>query len=191
VPPEAVTRRESIRIGRVVKAHGLTGELEIRPDWPGSRGLLDAPEVVLEAADGQCEVLSVIRRRQTPKGVLLLLEGISDRDAAEARRGQTVSVPRGSLPELEEGEYYLCDLVGLRVVSAEGLVGDVVEVQMYPSVDAIVILTPSGNRVEQPLLDQWLEEVDVAAGQITLASRDGLIEIPGAAPQSPVDTGEG
>lgn len=172
---------DAIRIGRVVRAHGLLGELEVRPDWADSRGLLDASRVVLESADGRRESFEVTRARQTPKGTLMLLAGISDRDAAEALRGQTVSVPRAALPSLAEGEYYLCDLVGLSVCSAKGPIGSVVEVQMYPSVDAIVIETPTGERLEQPLLDQWVERVDLRERRITLASQDGLIEVPGAA----------
>jgi 16S rRNA processing protein RimM len=171
----------------------LTGELEIRPDWPESRGLLDTEEVVLESADGQRELCKVTRSRQTPKGVLMLLAGIADRDAAEARRGYTVSVPRGALPTLADGEYYLCDLVGLSVFGAEGLVGTVVEVQMYPSVDAIVIETPAGDWVEQPLLDEWVGRVDLPAKRIVLTSLGGLIEVPrGARPMhdQPNSSGE-
>lgn len=163
-----------------MRAHGLVGELEVRPDWSDSRGLLDASQVVLESADGGRRLFEVTRARQTPKGTLMLLAGIADRDAAEALRGQTVNVPRDALPSLAEGEYYLCDLVGLSVSWAAGTIGKVVEVQMYPSVDAIVIETPTGDRLEQPLLDQWVERVDLRERTITLASQDGLIEVPRA-----------
>jgi 16S rRNA processing protein RimM len=117
---------------------------------------------------------------------LVRVEGVADRDAAEALAGATVSVLRSDLPPLAEGEYYLCDLVGLDVSGPAGAVGRVIEIQMYPSVDAIVIEGPSGERFEQPLLDQWLERVDVAGGGIQLSSLDGLLEVPppasGAAP---------
>jgi 16S rRNA processing protein RimM len=174
------TPSDTIRIGRVMRAHGLLGELEVRPDWSDSRGLLDASQVMLESAEGRRQSFGVTRARQTPKGTLMLLAGVSDRDAAEALRGQTVSVPRESLPSLAEGEYYLCDLVGLSVCGTDGPIGNVVEVQMYPSVDAIVIETPTGERLEQPLLDQWVERVELKERRITLASQDGLIEVPRA-----------
>jgi 16S rRNA processing protein RimM len=173
----------TIRIGRVTRAHGVTGELEVRPDWEQSRGLLAAREVVLESEAGELEARAVRSSRRTPKGVLLLLEGIEDRDAAEARRGNAVRVRRELLPELADGEYYLCDLIGADVVdSADGSVGRVIEVQMYPSVDAIVIEAADGSRYEQPLLDEWLARVDLKARRVTLASRDGLIEAPKAGP---------
>lgn len=165
-------------MGRVTRAHGVSGELEVRPDWEHSRGLLAASEVVLESESGGLETHRVSACRQTPKGLLLRLEGIDDRDAAEARTGNVVRVARDVLPKLKDGEYYLCDLVGVRVVSAEGPIGEVVEVQMYPSVDAVVIEAPDGERFEQPLIDEWIARVDVPAGEILLTSRDGLIEAP-------------
>jgi hypothetical protein len=63
---------------------------------------------------------------------------------------------------------------------------------MYPSVDAIVIEAPSGARLEQPLLDHWVERVDMKARQIHLASVEGLIDVPGgaAAPDSPAADGD-
>ena len=174
-----------MRMGRIKRAHGIGGELEVRPDWEHSRGLLAAAEVVLEAESGALETFRVRASRQTPKGVLLRLEGIDDRDAAEARNGNVVRVAREALPELKDGEYYLCDLVGIRVESPEGPVGAVVEVQMYPSVDAVVIEAPDGSRFEQPLLDEWIARVDVPAGEIVLASREGLIEAPRARSEEP------
>jgi 16S rRNA processing protein RimM len=175
-------------MGRVGRAHGLGGELEIRPDWSESKGLLEAERVVLEAPTGEQREHEVVKARATSKGVLLALSGITDRDAAEAVRGYSVGVPRDALPPLADGEYYLCDLVGARVVTPEGPVGTVIEIQMYPSVDALVIEAESGERFEQPLLDEWLAVVDTAAGRIELVSSDGLIAVP--RPSSPAPPSE-
>jgi 16S rRNA processing protein RimM len=189
VSPTSALLDKTIRIGRVTRAHGVTGELEVRPDWEHSRSLLEARELVLEALSGELEAHAVRSARQTPKGILVSLAGITDRDAAEARRGNAVRVSRDLLPKLAEGEYYLCDLVGASVAGPSGHVGVVAEIQLYPSVDSIVIEAPDGTRFEQPLLDEWIERVDVAQRQVTLLSMDGLIEEPKArAPQLPDDS---
>ena len=188
---------QPLRVGRVARAHGLKGELEIRLDWPDSRALLDAKNVLFSLSDGSAASHSIASARQTPKGVLLRLEGVGDRNAAEALSGATLSVLRTDLPPLEDGEYYLCDLVGLEVRAPAGPVGCVIEVQMYPSVDTIVIQAPGGERLEQPLLAEWLERVDVPGGYIALQSLDGLLEVPrparGVAAPSPPgsDSAEG
>lgn len=166
----------TIRVGRVARAHGVLGELEVRPDWADGTGLLDAKQVVLESETGELEAHRVRSSRRTPKGVLMFLDGIGDRDAAEARRGRAVRVSRELLPRLADGEYYLCDLVGAAVSAPDGPVGTVVEIQMYPSVDAMVIESADGRSFEQPLLDEWIAQVDVTSRRVELASRDGLIE---------------
>jgi 16S rRNA processing protein RimM len=173
----------TIRIGRITRAHGVKGELEVRPDWEESLGLLKAREVLLESESGEVAAHAVLGSRRTPKGVLLELAGIEDRDEAEARRGHAVRVRRELLPKLGDGEYYLCDLIGADVDSPEGPLGRVVEVQMYPSVDAVVIEAADGSRYEQPLLDEWLASVDVGARRVSLVSRDGLIEAPRVPPR--------
>ena len=160
----------------MVRAHGLRGELEMRLDWSDSRALSEAREIILTSREG-VEARHVVQHaRKTPKGVVVQLRGVQDRDAAEAQLGTLVSVRRSELPPLGEGEYYLCDLVGLVVSAPEGEVGKVVDVQVYPSVDAIVIETPAGSRVEQPLLNEWIERVDLAGRHIRLSSAAGLIE---------------
>jgi 16S rRNA processing protein RimM len=170
---------DALRIGRVTRAHGLKGELEVRLDWPDSRSLLGAQRLLVSLADGHTQSHSIAGKRQTPKGILVRLEGVGDRDAAEALCGATVSVLRTDLPPLQEGEYYLCDLVGLGVSGPAGAVGRVIEIQMYPSVDAVVIEGPNGERFEQPLLGEWLERVDVPGGCMVLRSLEGLFEVPG------------
>ena len=177
-PQTPVEPKDLLRIGRVARAHGLKGELEIRLDWADSRALLEAERVLLALPDGKSALRALSGTRQTHKGVLLRVEGITDRTTADEWAGATVSVLRSELPPLQDGEYYLCDLEGLQVTGPEGVVGRVIGVQMYPSVDAIEIEAASGERFEQPLLPQWLERVDVAAGVVALSSLDGLLEVP-------------
>jgi 16S rRNA processing protein RimM len=186
-PPSAekAGAAEPIRLGYVARAHGLAGEIEVKLDWADSAALSKAARVVLEAPDGASSPYSVERTRTTPKGLLLSLRGVGSRDAAEALRGHLVKAPRDALPELAEGEYYLCDLVGLEVVAPEGSIGRVCQIQVYPSVDAVVIETASGAKFEQPLLDEWLAEVKLAERRLVLSSSGGLIEIPSKPARAP------
>jgi 16S rRNA processing protein RimM len=190
--PSGVGPRDALRVGVIIRAHGLTGAVEVRLDWPDSRSLLSAREVILAREDGQLDRLAVTGARPIPKGVLLSLAGVEDRNAAEECRGRVVSVPREALPDLGAGEYYLSDLVGATVLDAAGHeLGRVVEVQMYPSVDAIVIDASGGRRWEQPLLDEWIAEVDVDGRRIVLVSEDGLIEVGGNSGRANDEPGAG
>lgn len=141
--------------------------------WSASELLFDRDCVLLRSDAGE-EERDIEEIRRTPKGLLVKLEGVDDRDKAEALKGMRIVVPREELPELEEGEYYLCDLVGAEVVAPEGPLGRVVEVRVHPSVDAIVIQKADGSLVEQILGPQWVESVTL--GRVVLSSSDGLIE---------------
>jgi 16S rRNA processing protein RimM len=168
---------ERIELGRISRPHGLQGEVEVRLHWAASTSLLDAREVVLSGPKGERRC-SVERARPTPKGVLLSLGGVSDRTTAEGLQGWLVSIERSALPPLEEGEYYLCDVVGAEVLGPGGLrLGRVVDLRIYPTLDALLIERADGGFAEQPLVEPWLERVDVAARQVVLSSTDGWLEV--------------
>jgi len=92
---EATGAGEPLRIGRLSRAHGLKGELEVRLDWPDSRALLEAERVLLSRPDGDSTSYVIASARSTGKGILLRLEGVGDRDAAEARSQVPAARSRG------------------------------------------------------------------------------------------------
>jgi 16S rRNA processing protein RimM len=143
--------------------------------WSDSDALLEVGAVLVTLPGEAGRWRDIEEARRADKVVLLKLAGVNDRDAAEALRGATLALQRDQLPPLEEGEYYLCDLVGAKVLVAGEAFGEVVEVRTHPTLDSIVIRTPDGKVVEQPLTEPWLEKVDTAAGEVSLANLDGVI----------------
>lgn len=164
-----------VELGRVGRPHGIRGEVRVQLHFAQGDTLLGVASVVVSQKGKADRTYGVISARPAGKGVLLALEGVEDRDAADLLRGATISVPRGELPEPEEGEYYLCDLMGARVVGPSGDVGEVIEIRVHPSVDCLVIQTPDGKTLEQPLVEPWIERVDVEEGIVELSSTDGLV----------------
>jgi 16S rRNA processing protein RimM len=163
-----------LEVGWVLKAHGLKGELCVRLHWADSTSLEQV--TALQLSKGQrTQVFEIVATRKIPEAVLVTLQGIADRTSAELWRGARVCVDRALLPDLEPNEYYLADLVGAKVSAPDGEVGVVVELVVYPSVECLVIETPTGQRVEQPILEQWFEHVDSRRRTVRLNSRDGLI----------------
>lgn len=163
-----------IELGRVARPHGVRGEVRVRLHWEGSSTLLEVGEVVLRRGSAE-QVRRLERARRAGKAVLVKLEGVDGREEAGLLRGVAVCVPREVLPALEEGEYYLSDLVGARVVAPAGEVGEVVEVRVHPSVDTIVIRSPEGRLLEQALAEPWIQSIDPAAGLVELTTTEGLI----------------
>lgn len=163
-----------VQIGAVTKPHGIRGEVRVHLFNPDSDLLLDREQVWL-CKDGEApRAITVLTARRHGKGLLLTFEGVADRSAAEALRGLEVGVPRDELPTPEEDEFYHFDLEGLRVVTADGEeVGEVVEVLTYPASDCLLVRGGGIDR-EVPVLRPYVENVDLEAGQITVAFLDDL-----------------
>jgi 16S rRNA processing protein RimM len=167
-----------LAIGRVGRAHGLKGEVRVELHFDGSDALEQVDELWLspkaETPDG-ARKYAIEAARPVPKAFLVKLEGVEERNGAEALRGATVWVARSALPDTDESEYYLVDLIGAKVVGPEGEIGTVIEIATHPSIDALVIQTSDGRRLEQPLVPDWISRVSVADKLVELSTLEGLI----------------
>lgn len=165
-----------LQIGVIARPHGIRGELKVHLHHEEGESLWQVESLILESAAGKRRSYVIESVRGTPKGPILALEAVQTREAAEELRGALVWVERSQLPALGEGEYYLADLIGAQVYLAEQLLGQVVQVRPDPSVDTLVLEKVGGGKAELPLLDHWIETVDVQKKRIELLSDDGLIQ---------------
>jgi 16S rRNA processing protein RimM len=136
-----------VTLAAIAGAHGLAGEIRLKLFAEGIDSLR------------RHEAVEVGGRRLTLKsvkpgggGAIARFAEIGDRSAAEALRGQTLSVPRSALPPLEEGEYYHADLIGLPCVAASGApLGRAVLVENFGAGDIVEIERPDGSRFMVPV----------------------------------------
>ena len=159
---EAKPRR--VLLGRIASAHGIRGEVLIH-------AYTQAPENIgaygpLSDADGM-RTFTVASARVTQKGVVARLEGVNDRNAAEALRGVELYVDRKRLPATSEDEFYQADLVGLSAVDSSGeALGTIVAVHNFGAGDLLEIrLAASGKTELIPFTDEVVPGVDIAAGR--------------------------
>lgn len=162
-----------VPLAEISRPHGVRGELRLKLFNRDSDLLLDIEEVVIEYPDGERRAVSVQAARRANDTILLQLEGCGDRDEAEDLRGAKILVPRESFPPIGEGEFYVFDVLGAKVMAPDGEVGVVEGFQSYPTVDALEVRTP-GGLIEIPLVDDVVASVDVSAGIITIRSRESL-----------------
>lgn len=112
------------------------------------------------------------------------IEGITDRDAAEALRGKRLFLPRAALPALEEEDsFYYVDLVGIPVFPADGgaEIGEIVSVQNFGAGDLLEIrkgenLDPRGGSFYLPFTKACVPVVDIAARRVVVALPEGYLE---------------
>lgn len=165
--------RSWVRMG-VVHAHGLRGELKLVLDNESSTLRWVGLSVRVASKDGATHSETRITRfrRSGPLGILSL-EGVGDRNAAEAIAGSVLSVDRSDLPELGEDEVYLTDLEGLAVEEGGTTIGRVARVEIYPSSSAAVV-SIDGQEIEVPLHEPYVVEVDLRARVLRVALLDEL-----------------
>lgn len=176
---------ERVTVGRVLKPHGLRGEVvvEVLSDVPGrlaaGRRLLAVvdPQASATAPGGPAPLeLEVATSRPHGACRLLRFSGSADREAAEALRGLWLVVDRAAVPPAPEGTYYHYELVGCRVRDvAAGELGTVVD--LVEDGGGLLLLVSDGERqVPVPFVGRLLRGVDVASGRIELELPEGLLE---------------
>lgn len=202
--PDTDSPREErwLEIGRIVAAQGMHGEVRIYPESdfperfldPGPRWYLP-PNVPLAAAEPQPIVLESGRELPKKNLYVLQLEGIRDRNAAEALRGAHLYVPASDRPTLEEGEYHLLDLLNLPVYhhrQGGPAIGHVIGLQTYAQdLLEIRLISPEGHGdndsptaatvVLIPFVDPLVPIVDLENQRIEIDPPPGLLpqtEIP-------------
>jgi 16S rRNA processing protein RimM len=163
-----------VPIAEVQRPHGITGELRVRLYNEASDLLLQKPQVVLRLADGTERTLRLAAVRPNNQVLLVRFEGVVDRNGADLLRGAIVSVPREMLPPPEEGEVYLCDLEGARVVDGEREVGKVVGIRNFPTCDALLVEKPDGTNIEVPMLPAFVVSADPDKGIVEITGTDAL-----------------
>ncbi len=153
-------------IGAVAGAHGVRGEVKIKSF---------TAEPAKIAAYGPVEDESGTRRfkvkvRGLVRGLVIArIEGVEDRNAAEALRGLRLYVERNRLPKPKRGEWYLVDLVGLAAERTDGTkLGTVKAVQNYGAGDIVEVVTADGQSLLFPFTKRVVPEVDIEGGRLVV-----------------------
>lgn len=163
-----------LAVGRVARAHGLKGEVRVQLHDPDSESLLDVPTLIIGGVPKR-----ILRARLTTGAVLLTIEGIADRDAAEALKGQPVEVERAHVP-LEDGQFFLADLVGCTVVGTDGAVLGVAAA-ILPGKQDLLEIHDRAAMVSRlmPLVSAWIVELDLDARRM-------VVDVPEDLPTEPL-----
>jgi 16S rRNA processing protein RimM len=149
-----------IQAGRVGRPHGLDGSFYVTGARPR---LLDLGTSVHVAG----EALEITRRAGTEQRPIVRLQGVEDRPAAEALRGQALIVRSQQAPALAEGEWWAHELEGCRVMDGEQLIGTVSRLIELPSCEALEVRRDQGGEpLLVPMVKDAIRRVEVAAGRI-------------------------
>lgn len=172
--------KTQLRVGRLVKAHGLKGalKLELYTDDPDGR-FVPGAEFILQVPDSSTwfgKTLTVREFRWMNTHPVAFFEGVDDRDAAESlvRAILWIDQDEQSTPD-EEDAWFDHQLVGLDVVRDGVVVGRVARVDHLPAQDLLAVAVGE-NEVLVPFVKAIVPEVDPAAGRVVVTPPAGLFE---------------
>jgi 16S rRNA processing protein RimM len=167
-------------VGRIAKAHGITGEVvvDIRTDDPGARFVAGAT-LRGRARNGPERDFTVESVREHAGRLLIRLTGVADRNAAEALRGTLFLVDSTSLPPIEDpDEFYDHELEGLRVRTAAGAdVGVVAEVLHTAAGELLSVKNEAGAEILVPFVSAIVTSVSREDGVIEIEPPEGLLDL--------------
>jgi 16S rRNA processing protein RimM len=163
-----------VAVGRIAGPHGIRGELkvEVLTDFP--QRLAPGEKLLLVSPDGKVSETRIVGQRGHKGRYLLMLDGVTDRTAAERLRGGYLKVRTEDLPPLPPGHFYQFQLVGLsvRTVSGDEL-GHVAEVTPTGS-NLVLAVRDGGKEVLVPFIETVVIRVDIEAGELIVNLPEGL-----------------
>lgn len=166
-----------VPFGRFGRAHGVRGELRFWPHNPQSPLLAAGREIQVGRNPDHLTAHTVEQVRFDPRGVVVRLGGVADREAADALRGADWFEDRAAFAPLDDpDEVYCADLVGLTARTDAGRdLGRVVDVMTNGATD-ILVIRGAGREHLVPFVEAFVARVDVAAGELIIVPAEGLLD---------------
>ncbi len=171
-----------LRLGRIYRAHGLSGEVKVIPETDDPTQFEALPTLYVGQTPDTARPANVqgVRYQHARKGLLVLLklETVASREAAEALRGALLYAPAEAAGNLARDEFSWRDLTGFAVVEENGdRIGMVEEVLTYPGQDILVIARERQPSAMAPAVPEFVVAIDPEAKQITLRIIEGLLDV--------------
>ena len=176
--PDVESGPRFLLLGEVLRPHGLRGELRTRllTDFPERIEKLGQVHLATDVSARDARVYSVQHMRMHQRYGLLKLDGVDDREAADLLRELKVLVAIEDAVPLEEEEFYLFQLIGLRVITEDGCeLGMVCDIIETGANDVYIVDSPEHGEVLIPATAETILETNIASGFLRVQLPHGLL----------------
>ena len=163
-----------LRVGIITSPHGIAGEVNVYPTTDDINRFRSLSRIYIDMGSELIE--TKIRSVKFFKGTAILgIECIPDRTAAERFRKKDILIDREDAVPLEEGEYFICDLIGMKVVSDEGEeLGILEDVLQTGANDVYSVKDTQGKEILIPVIDDCVLDINTDEGKILVHLLPGL-----------------
>ena len=166
---------EYFEIGQIVNTSGLKGILKIKPFTDDIKKFSNLKTIYIKTKSGLTE-FKIEQVRYVKNMVMLKLAGIDTVEEAEKYRNLYIKILRDQEEELEEGSYYVVDILGCKVnTDANQELGKIVDVFQTGSNDVYVVKDEQGKQILLPAIKEVIKNVDVKNEIITVQLLEGLV----------------
>ena len=166
--------KKYIECGKIINTHGCKGGLKVDPWCNSAEDFTDLKHFYTKNKNG-FDKYTALKASIFKQFVILELKEIDDMDKAIALKNVILYADRGDF-KLEEGEYFLTDIIGLDVIDFENgkNYGKVVDIINRGASDIYVVETPNGEKMI-PAVDEFIVEINTNSG-IKVRTIDGLLD---------------
>ncbi len=167
-------KKQYLECGKIITTHGITGELKVQPWCSTPEELTGIATLYFDAGKTPLEVQ---RSRVHKYLALLKLKSVDSIEQAQTLRGKILWARRDDIP-LEEGEYFIQDLIGITVVDADDghTYGTLSDVSETGANDVYHITFPDGSVRLAPVIPQVVIATDIETGVMRIRPLEGLFD---------------
>ena len=163
-----------LRVGVISTTHGIKGEVKVFPTTDDPNRFKELNEIILDTGK-ELLLLEIEGVKFFKQMVILKFKGIDDINEVEKYRGKDLLISRENAVKLEEGEFFIYDLIDSVVVTEEGEdLGTLVEIMTTGANDVYVVKTPDGKELLIPSIKECILDVDVENKKILVHLLNGL-----------------
>ena len=163
-----------ILIAQISTAHGIKGLVKLRYFGESIEDVEDYnPFYTSETGH---DTLTLHIKNYNKNAYIAEIEGINDRNQAEALRNIELYIDEDKIPEPDEGEYLQKDLVGCEVIDHGKVIGKVIAVTDFGAGDLLDIKPISAESFYLPFTDEYVGEIDIKAKKINVSIPEGLLD---------------
>lgn len=165
-----------LRVGVITTTHGIKGEVKVYPTTDDITRFENLKEIYLDTGRNYLP-LEIEEVKYFKNMVILKFKGYDDINDIEKYRGKDLLVPREQAIKLEEGEYFICDIIGSEVITDDGKkLGILTEVITTAANDVYVVKNEENNKeILIPSIKQCILDVDIIKKKIKVHLLDGLL----------------
>lgn len=165
----------NLEIGQIVNTFGIKGFVKVNP-WVNDITRFENLTTIYIKTKNNTKKYEIEEVKYQKNMVLLKLKGIETVEQAETLRNSYIEIERTDAIPLEEGEYFIADLLGAVVYSDEGeLLGKLDDIYNTGSSDIYVVKNELGKTILLPYIDEVIKEIDVENKKIIAHLLKGLV----------------